>query len=349
MGLQFKELVVKQEISLKDLQDKVLAIDSMNILYQFLTTIRAADGSMLTDSHGNVTSHLIGLFSRTTAFMEAGLKLIFVFDGEPPAIKKRTWEKRTAVKQEAAKLFRRAELAGDEVQMKKYAARMSVLTKDMASDAKAVIRALGLPIVDAPSEGEAQTAYMVKKGDAYASVSQDYDNLIFGCPRLARNFSIAGKKKKTGTLGYQTVQPELIVLKDVLKHLNITLEQLIALAILIGTDYNPGGIKGIGPKTALKLVKEHMVKGHKDAAALFRAAEWEKHFPDLSWQDVLDTIKNMPVTDEYALHWKKIDEKELWDLLVRKHDFEQERVKKKIEALKQLQRAGQQKGLKGFW
>ncbi len=345
MGLQFKDLVVKQEISLPNLKGKVLAIDSMNLLYQFLTTIRAADGSMLTDSQGNVTSHLIGLFSRTTALMEAGLRLIFVFDGEPPAIKKKTWEKRTEVKQEAAKLFRKAELAGDEVQMKKYAARMSVLTKGMVADAKAVIHALGLPIIDAPSEGEAQTAYLVKKGDAYASVSQDYDNLIFGCPKLVRNLSIAGKRRKAGTLGYQTVQPEMIVLKDVLSHLGVTLEQLIALAILIGTDYNPGGIKGIGPKTALKLVKEF----RDDFRGLFDTVGWAKEYHNLPWEELYTTISRMPVTDKYSLDWKKIDEKEVWDLLVKKHDFEQERVKKKLEALKQVQGKGEQKGLKGFW
>src|SRR3989344_9388044 len=116
---------------------------------------------------------------------------------------------------------------------------------------------------------------MVKQGDAFACVSQDYDNLIFGCPRLLKNLSIAGKRKKTGTLGYTTVKPELIVLKDVLDHLNISLDQLIVLAIVIGTDYNPGGIKGIGPKTGLKLIKEHGT----DFPAVFEKVEWEKHYP----------------------------------------------------------------------
>ncbi|MBU1622944.1 MAG: flap structure-specific endonuclease, partial [Nanoarchaeota archaeon] len=98
MGLQFKDLVIKREIAIKDLKGKILAVDSMNLLYQFLTTIRSADGSALTDSKGRVTSHLIGLFNRTTSLMEQGLKLVFVFDGKAPDIKKRTWEKRTKVK-----------------------------------------------------------------------------------------------------------------------------------------------------------------------------------------------------------------------------------------------------------
>lgn len=345
MGLQFKELVVKHEVSIKELHGKILAIDSMNMFYQFLTTIRAADGSVLTDKSGNVTSHLIGLFSRTTALMEEGLKLIFVFDGKAPAIKQKTWEKRTAVKTEAHLKLKEAEEAGNLTEMKKFASRTSVLTKEMIEDAKKVIRALGLPIVQAPSEGEAQTAYMVKKGDAYASISQDYDNLIFSCPRLIRNLSIAGKRKKTGTLGFQIVKPEMILLPEVLEHLGLSLDQLIVLAILVGTDYNPGGVKGIGPKTGVKLVKE---QGH-DFAAVFQKVEWEKHYPDLTWKEVFDTIKNMPITDDYSLRWKVVDEKELLDLLVKKHDFSEERVRSKITLLREVQGKGEQKGLGGFF
>lgn len=345
MGLQFKELVVRKEIELKDLKGKVLAVDSYNYLYQFLTTIRSADGSALTDKQGNVTSHLIGLFSRTTALMEAGLKLIFVFDGKPPEIKIKTWEKRTAVKKEASLKLKEAEAAGDIEGMRKFAARTAVLTKEMLVDAKKVITALGLPIVQAPSEGEAQTAYLVKKKEAYASVSQDYDNLIFGCPLLVRNLSIAGKKKRMGKLAFQTVKPEMISLKEVLDHLNLSLDQLIVLAILIGTDYNPGGVKGIGPKTALKLVKEHK----EDFAALFREVKWEEHYPGLKWGWLFQTIKEIPVTDDYSLKWEKINEEELIELLVKKHDFSEERVRGRLEKLRAEQGRLGQKGLGSFF
>ena len=289
MGLNFKNLVVKKEISISDLKGKILAVDSMNLLYQFLTTIRSPDGSVLTDNKGRVTSHLIGLFSRTTSLMEQGLKLVFVFDGKAPEIKKKTWEKRTAVKKEASLKLKEAEEAGNIVEMRKFAARTAILTRDMINDAKNVITALGLPIVQAPSEGEAQTAYMVKKGDAYASISQDYDNLIFSCPLLVRNLSIAGKRKRKGKLGFQSVKPEMISLKEVLDHLKVTLDQLTVMAILTGTDYNPGGVKGIGPKKSLKLVQEH----GKDFEKIFEEAKWGEHFPDLEWKEVFDTIKKM--------------------------------------------------------
>lgn len=345
MGLNFKDLVVKKEISISDLKGKVLAVDSMNLLYQFLTTIRSPDGSVLTDSKGRVTSHLIGLFSRTTSLMEQGLKLVFVFDGKAPKIKKKTWEKRTQTKQEASLKLKEAEVAGDIEGMRKFAARTAILTKDMIDDAKNVIKALGLPIVQAPSEGEAQTAYMVKKGDAYASVSQDYDNLIFSCPLLVRNLSIAGKRKKKGKFGFESVKPEMIFLKEVLDNLEVTLDQLTVMAILTGTDYNPGGVKGIGPKKSLKLVKEH----GEDFDKVFEEAKWEEHFHDLSWQEVFDTIKKMQVTDKYDLEWKQINEKNLIRLLVEEHDFSEERVRSKLEKLKKVRSELNQKGLKQFF
>ncbi len=344
MGLQFRDLIVKKDISIKELSGKVLAVDANNNLYQYLTTIRAIDGSALTDSKGRVTSHLIGLFNRTTSLMEQGLKLIFVFDGKPPEIKQKTWEIRTASKEEASKKLKKAEEAGDIAGMKKFASRTVILDKEMLADAKEVIKALGLPIVQAPSEGEAQASYMVKKGDAYASVSQDFDNLIFGCPRLIRNLSIAGKRKKAGKFAYTTVRPEVIELKEVLKHLRLNFDQLIILAILIGTDYNPGGLKGIGPKTALKMLHEN-----GDFTELFRKAEWNKHYPELSWEKIFSTIKEIPVTDDYKVGWKRIDDKKLFRLLVNEHEFSEERVRSRLDALQENEEKHRQKELGSYF
>src|SRR3989344_2025596 len=345
MGLNIKDLIVKEEITIKALKGKILAVDSMNILYQFLTTISGIDGSVLTDSKGRVTSHLIGLFSRTTVLMEQGIKLVFVFDGKPPAIKQETWEKRRNIKEEAELKFQEAEKMGYQEEMRKYASRTTRLTKEMIIDAKNLITALGLPIVQAPSEGEAQTAYLVKKGDAYASLSQDYDNLIFGCPRLLRNLSIEGRRKKIGKAAYRTIKPEVINLKKVLDHLEINLSQLRALAILMGTDYNPGGVKGIGPKTALKMVKKHQ----NDFESLFKEANWLNYFPELSWKDLIEVIENIPVTDNYDLKWHKINLPEAIKLLVSGHDFNPEKVEAKLKKLEAGQNILSQQGLKSFF
>ena len=345
MGLQLKELVIREEISIKDLKGKILAIDSMNYLYQFLTTIRSPDGTLLTDSQGRVTSHLIGLFNRTTALMEQGLKLVFVFDGKPPEIKQSTLDKRTSAKAQASLKFKQAEDIGQLDEMRKFASRSAVLNKEMIADAKKVIQALGLPIIQAPSEGEAQTAYLVKKNDAYASVSQDYDNLIFGCPVFISNLSIVGRQKKTGKMGHKIVKPEIIYLKNTLDNLGISLKQLQVLAILIGTDYNPGGVKGIGPKNALKLIKKHQT-GFK---SLFREVNWSNFFPNLNWKDLLQIIENIPVTDNYSLKWNKINEAEIIDLLVKEHNFNQENVISKLKKLEGEQQNLSQKGLDKFF
>ena len=239
--------------------------------------------------------------------------------------------------------LKEAEKLGDLEAMKKFSSRTAVLSKEMLEEAKEVIRALGLPIVQAPSEGEAQAAYLARKGDAYASVSQDYDNLIFNSPRLIRNLSIEGRRKKAGKLGYEKVNPEMIELREVLINLGINLDQLIVLAILMGTDYDPGGIKGIGPKTALKMVKET-----SDFKAIFEKAEWNKHYPDLGWEEIFDTIKKIKITDDYKLEWKAIDEIKLLHLLVEEHNFSEERVRGKIEKLKEIKKELGQKGLGSF-
>jgi len=161
MGLKFKEIIIKNTISMNNLRGKLLAVDSMNILYQFLTTIRGPEGHPLTNSKGEVTSHLIGLFNRTTSLMESGMRLVFVFDGKAPDLKTKTWEKRTAIKKEASLLLKQAQDAGDVEGMRKYGSRTAKLTKEMVDQAKEMVTLLGLPIVQAPSEGEAQAAYMV--------------------------------------------------------------------------------------------------------------------------------------------------------------------------------------------
>ena len=343
MGIAFRDIITAREIAIEDLKGKVLAVDSYNVLYQFLTTIRARDGTVLMDSKGNVTSHLVGLFNRTTKLMSEGLKLAFVFDGKPPKLKEKEKERRANLKLEAAKEYEKAKAEEDIEGMKKYAARTSKLDKNMVEEAKKLIEALGLPIIQAPSEGEAQAAYMAKNNMAYAVVSQDFDSLLSGASKLVRNLSIAGKRKKANQLDYETVKPEIIDLAENLNNLGIDNDQLIALGMLIGTDYNIGGIKGIGPKTALKLVKEY----GKDFNSLFKKAEWGKFFKE-EWIEVFNLIRNMEVTDNFELEWKQLDNDKIVKLLVEKHDFSEERVNSSLEKLEKEKESKQQTGL-GKW
>ena len=343
MGVAFKDLIQAKEIELDFLKGRIIILDAYNVLYQFLTTIRGRDGALLMDSKGNVTSHLVGLFSRTTNLMQRGIKIAFVFDGKPPELKRKTAEHRNILKLEAEKKYMEAKSKEDIEDMKKYASRMTRLTKDMAEESKKLIAFLGLPVVQAPSEGEAQAAYMISKNKGYAVGSQDFDSLIHGATKLVRNLSIAGKRKKGKTLGYEAVKPELIELSENLNSLGIDQNQLTALAMIIGTDYNPGGIKGIGPKNALKLVKKHKT----DFDNLFKEVKWNEHF-EFPWTEVYYLIKKMPTTDEYELEWSSIDKGNLHKLLVDEHDFSEERVKSTLEKFNKETKKKQQKSLADF-
>ncbi|PIN81456.1 flap structure-specific endonuclease, partial [Candidatus Woesearchaeota archaeon CG10_big_fil_rev_8_21_14_0_10_30_7] len=196
--------------------------------------------------------------------------------------------------------------------------------------------------VQAPSEGEPQASYMVAKGDGWAVSSQDYDSLLYKTPRLIQNLSIAGRRKKLKALGTITVQPELIELKPNLEKLGITQDQLIILAILVGTDYNPGGVKGLGPKKALKLVKEN-----KNFEKVFELANWSEHCTT-HWKTIYDLIKNMPVEQNYKLNFEKPQKEELIKFLVEEHDFNMERVKNTINDLVKEGEKKKQKSLGDF-
>jgi len=343
MGVNITDLLIKKEIELKQLRGKIIAVDASLFLYQFLTTIRGRDGALLTDSKGNVTSHLVGLFSRTTNLMNRGLKLVYVFDGKPPELKNKEKERRIGIKKEAELKYKKAKEKEDIEEMRKYAARTSRLTPEMVEEAKKLLIVLGLPIVQAPSEGEAQAAYIVKNKDAFAVASQDADSLLFGADNLVRNLSMVGKRKRTNKLIYKTIKPEIVDLAENLNNLGIDQEQLIVLCMLVGTDYNLGGIKGIGPKNAIKIVKKHK----SDIDALFSEVKWKENF-DFSWQEVFYTFKKIPVTKNYNLKWKGVDEAEVKKILVDDHDFSEERVDSSLKKLLEERKSKQQKGL-GEW
>ena len=344
MGVALTELLLIKEIELGFLHNKVLIVDAPMWLYQFLSSIRQRDGSLLTDSKGNVTSHLIGLLARISNLTQQDIKLAFVFDGKPPKLKHMTLEKRKETKIEAQKKFEKAREREDLELMKKYAARTSRLTEEMIEEAKKLVGAFGLPVINAPSEAEAQASFIVKNDDAFAIATNDADALLFEAPKIVRNLNMAGKKKRKDKLSYETINPDIIDLKDNLHHLEIKQEQLIALAMLIGTDYNSGGIKGIGPKTALKLVKAYGT----NFEALFNEVKWDNFF-DFSWQEVFELIKNIPIDNDYNLKWTNADDGKIMKLLVDGHDFSEERVKNQIEGLVKEKSKKNQKGLSDFF
>src|SRR5256884_2561737 len=100
MGVLLTPIAIKQDLALEDLRGKRVAVDANGELYQFLALIRLRDGTPLKDSSGRITSHLAGLFYRTTRLIaEHGVNLVFVFDGAPPALKAREIAKRREIRQ----------------------------------------------------------------------------------------------------------------------------------------------------------------------------------------------------------------------------------------------------------
>src|SRR5438034_7212568 len=119
------------------------------------------------------------------------------------------------------------------------------------------MEAIGMRWLDPPSEGEAQAALLAAEGTVNGVASQDHDSLIFGAPVLIRNITISGRRKLPSKGIFINVQPERIVLSNALRELGLNREQLVDLAILLGTDFNPDGFQGVGPVRALKLIRHY--------------------------------------------------------------------------------------------
>lgn len=329
MGVDLGDLLAKKTIQFKDLSGKWIAVDAFNTLYQYLSIIRQKDGTPLMDSTGRVTSHLSGLLYRTTNLIEAGVKLAFVFDGEPPAFKAGTLQERAGVREKAAAAWEEAKATGKEGF--KYAQAASRLNAEILQDARRLIEAMGLPIIQAPSEGEAQAAYMAIRGDVEFVGSQDYDALLFGAPHVVRNLAITGKRKLPRKNIYVDVEPETIDLQEGLQRLGITHKQLVEIGIMSGTDFN-AGLSRVGPKTALKLIRE---KGDLESIL----SEQEEKIEN--FREIREFFLHPFVTDEYTIKIIKPRVEQIAAFLVEERNFDPERVEKTAARLEEVYRRGQ--------
>lgn len=257
MGLDLKPLVTTQPLKLAELSGKMVAIDAFNAIYQFLASIRGPTGEPLTNVKGEITSHLSGLFYRNVNLLAENIKPVYIFDGKVHVLKTHEIERRHKIKQQAMQQYSQAIEEGRIEDAAKYGKRTSVLTDSMVEESKKLLLALGIPYIQAPADGEAAAAYMTKAGLAHAAASQDYDSVLFGAKRLVRNLAVSGRRKVPNKNTYIDIEPELTEHDNVLKETGLTHEQLVDVGILIGTDFNPDGFSGIGPKTALKLIKEY--------------------------------------------------------------------------------------------
>ncbi len=319
MGTNIGVLLKKRKIKLEYLTSKTVAVDANNMLYQFLALIRKPDGSPLTDAKGRITSHLVGLVFRTTHLMvKYDIRPIFIFDGRPHILKRYALEKRREQREKALREWQKALKEGRFDKAFSKAVASALLTRDMIADAKKVIEYMGLPIVQAPSDAEAQAAYIVAKGDAWCACSRDYDSVLYGAPRLVRYLTISGTEFLPSLGLVKPLVPEIITLEETLRYLGITRQQLIDIAILVGTDFNEG-VKGIGPKTAFKLVKKYGSIEKLPYKILDKI--------NFDYRAVREIFLHPEISDDYSIVFKKPDIGKLEDFLLNEKNFSPRRVK----------------------
>ena len=240
-----------REVPLSSLQGRKIAVDASMAIYQFLIAVRSGGpggaAMMLTNADGETTSHIQGLFNRTIRFITEGIRPVYVFDGKPPQFKSHELVKRREKRQKAEEALKAAEETGDVEEQDKQNKRLVRAGTKENNDCKKLLRLMGVPVVEAPCEAEAQAASLAEGGKVYATATEDMDALTFRTPIQIRKMTFANASK---------AEVQQISYAKAIEGLGITHEQFVDLCILLGCDYCDT-IRGIGPKTALKLIREH--------------------------------------------------------------------------------------------
>ena len=337
-GPLFKEAGVGLTVDPSYLDGKTIAIDALPTIYEVLATIRDYRGEYLKDNLGRVTSHLVGLFNRTARMLSLGIKPVYVFDGPPHPLKNKTVETRKERKEQALQKLNEARKAGVIEDIVKYAKQAIFVTDEIIDDAKKLLKLLGVPIVQAPHDGEAQAAYLVKRGVCFAVASPDYDSFLYGSPKVIRGLKMSLQRKE---------KPIIYDLSTILRSLNITREQLVDIAILIGTDFNPEGFRGIGPKKALNFIKKH---GSIENLIKKKIISWEL---SIDVNELREVFLNPKDSDDYVIKFSEPEEEKIIEFLVEEHNFSLERVKKELgeifRRIKREKKGGVQASLDKFF
>ena len=326
MGLDLKPLVVREKTNLESFASKVIAIDAYNAIYQFLAIIRGPDGMPLNDSKGRITSHISGLFYRNINFLSLGIKPVYVFDGKPPSLKSAEISRRKQIKKDATIKYEKALTEGKYEEAKKFAQQTSVLRDDMVEDSKHLLNLFGIPFIQAPSEGEATAANLTITGQAYASASQDFDSLLFGAKKLIRNFTNSGRRKLPNRNTTIEIEPEIIDLEKTLIEISISREQLVDVGILIGTDFNPNGFERIGPKTALKAIKEY--------GNLESIPQIQEKLEEIDYKQIRQIFLEPKVANVSSIEFGEINFQAITNYLATERSFSLDRVETSLNRLK---------------
>jgi flap endonuclease-1 len=339
MGVKLGDLVVKRELLEEELSNRWIAFDAHNILYQFIASIRTPEGYPLSTRDGHVISHLKGLFNRSAHFLRIGIKPVYIFDGEPHRMKKGTLELRRERKIKAQMEWEKALEEGDLARARTKAQQTSRLTDEMIEEACKILDLMGIPHMRALADGEAQASHMCLEDDVYAVASQDFDSLLFGSKFLIRNLGITGRRKLPGVKKWINIQTEIILLEETLNRLGISREQLVDMAILLGTDFNEG-VKGIGPKRAYSIIREY---GDLESAAK------QKRIPLLEWEEIREIFLHPKIKKDYDLGMGEVDPDGIIAFLVGDLGFGREGVEKTLNSIKEARSSISQSSLDSFF
>ena len=326
MGLKLKDLVIREKTKLESFSNRVIAVDAYNAIYQFLASIRGPDGMQLTDSQGRITSHLSGLLYRNINFLSLGIKPVWVFDGKPPSLKAAEIERRRQIKRDATVKYEKAIAAGEMEEARKYAQQTTSMKDGMVREAKQLLGYFGIPYIDAPSEGEATAAHLTNTGQAYASASQDFDSILIGAKRLIRNFTNSGRRKIPNRNTYIEIEPEIIETAKTLESLQVTQEQLVDIGILIGTDFNPDGFERVGPKTALKMIKQH--------SRLEDIPQIQEQLEKIDYEQIRKIFLEPEVADVDEIIFEEINYEGIANYLVKERSFSEDRIQSSLNRLR---------------
>lgn len=324
MGVDISGILEKHPIRFEDLGGTRIAVDAYNTIYQFVSAIRQPDGRPLSDSNGRPTSHLIGLLHRNARLLSSGIRPFYVFDGIPSRLKAATLEKRKQIKIRAEEKYREAVERRDMAKAYSYAMQTTRLTDEIIAESMRMLDDLGIPYMTAPADGEAQASQMALKGDVWSVSSQDYDSLLYGTPRLVRNLSISGRRKMPGRREYRDVDIEMVELESNLKRLGIRRDQLVDIAVLVGTDFNQG-VRGVGAKKGLAAIRKEGRIEATQFAAFMDSDQLEK---------VRETFLAPAFSEEYTLEWRRPDEPALLEFLCDEHEFSRDNVAETLALLK---------------
>jgi flap endonuclease-1 len=325
MGLDLKPILTHTNIKLSDLSNKIIAVDAFNTIHQFLATIRGSTGELLANSHGEITSHLSGLFYRNINLLAEGIKLVYVFDGVSSPLKTNEIQRRHQIKEIATEKYEKALVQGKLEEARKYSQATSVLTNNMIEESKRLLSLLGIPTIQAPSEGEATAANLTNTDLVQICASQDYDSILFGARRLVRNITISGKRKVPNRNAYIDVPLEIFHLEDILNQTKLTNEQLVDVGILIGTDYNIGGIPGIGPKTALKLIQKY--------SKLENIDQLQEPLSNVPYEDIRELFLKPKIANVTSndIKFEAVDYDKLVEFLCTEKNFSSDRVNSALQ------------------